>query len=68
MEHDVSEGQLAAEFVGHWDNAHIGDIRVAQKVALKFRRGNLEATDFNQLLQTSMVSVGDSFKRRAISP
>jgi hypothetical protein len=60
MEHDVREGQLAAEFVGHWDNAHVGDIRVAQKVALELRGGNLEATDFDQLLYTRMVIVRDS--------
>jgi hypothetical protein len=59
MEYDIREGQFAAEFVGHRDNAHIGDIRVAQEVAFKFRRGNLEAADFDQLLQTRMVSVGD---------
>ena len=68
MEHDVCEGQLAAEFVGHWDNAYIGDIGMAQKMALKFRRGNLEATDFNQLLQMTVVSIGGSSQRGAISP
>jgi hypothetical protein len=68
MEHDVREGQFAAEFVGNWDNAHVGDIRVAQKVALEFRGGNLEATDFDQLLQTRMVIVRDSSGRGVISP
>jgi len=68
MEYDVREGQLAAEFVGHWDNAHIGDIRVAQKVTFKFRRGNLEAADFDQLLQTRMISASDCSRRGAISP
>jgi len=57
MKYDVREGQLATEFVGHWDNAYIGDIGVAQEVALKFRRSNLEATDFDQLLQTWIVSI-----------
>ena len=59
MQHDVREGQFAAEFVGHWDDAHIGDVGVTQEVALKFRGGDLEATDFDQFLKTKVVSTGN---------
>jgi hypothetical protein len=41
---------------------------VAQKVAFKFCRGNLEAADFDQLLQTRVVSVSACCNGGAISP
>lgn len=68
MQHDVRERQFAAEFVGHWDDAHIGDVGVAQEVALKFRGGDLEATDFDQFLKTKVVSMRDFPMGGFVSP
>jgi len=68
MQHNVREGQLAAEFIGHWDDAHIGDVGMAQEVALKFRRGDLEATDFDQFLKTEVVNMRDFTMGNFVSP
>ena len=68
MQHNVREGQLAAEFIGHWNDAHIGDIGVAQEMTLKFCRGDLEATDFDQFLKTKVINTRDFSMDCFVSP
>lgn len=68
MQHDVREGQLAAEFIGYWDDAHVGDVGVAQEMALKFCRGDLEATDFDQFLEMKVVNMRDLSMGCFVSP